>query len=659
MSVCAEEDLSAADMIDIPLETLMQMDAVVNTASKKEERLGDTTSAVFVISAEDIKRSGVTNIPEALRLAPGIQVGRISPNEWGVSSRGLGGLYSRFLLVLIDGRSIYTSLYSGVNWDEQNLILENIEKIEVIRGPGGSVWGANAVNGVINIITKSASDTAPIELYAYGGDEVEKSYIAINAVKQLGEKQHARVSLAHKKNGALQNNVKGDDDWTSLRLALAYDYESEKHTLEIDSEYGAVDNTAAWPRVNVRAPFNSIAMEDDDKRLYFVQAKYQNKVSEESLVAIRTSFDSTERSSILNDWNTSNTDLDIEYQTRIAPVYALNTGVNVRLTESEYKNKNGFPIRLTPVKRDTEQYSFYIHNDVTFSPKWHGVLAVRVDNHSLVDTSTQPTVRLAYAPNDQHRFWGAVSQAESTPSRVLVDQSSTDIVTQPGTSETLNIPTRISLYSDGQGTENARLTAYELGYRFFAQRVFDIDITAFLHEYESLLSIEDDNTTTDVRIDDALFVQALVPFGTNATQEIKGIELSTYWKPAHHLLLQYSGAFIDTEASPSFEDLPVTLAVIDGAPRWQHSIRALWDINQRVSLNSWLRYVDKYEYTDIDAYTSLDLRLSWEVDQYSEISLNIRNLIDDDRIEYQREIFAVNNYRVPRYAFVKIDWHWQ
>ena len=658
-NVWSESDLSAADMIDIPLEALMQMDAVVNTASKKEERLGDTASAVFVITAEDIKRSGVTNIPEALRLAPGIQVGRISPNEWGVSSRGLGGLYSRYLLVLIDGRSIYTSLYSGVSWDEQNLILENIERIEVIRGPDGSVWGANAVNGVINIMTKAASHTAPVEFYSYAGDEVEKGYIALNAVTQLSDHQHLRLGLSHKENGALQQGTPGDDDWTSQRVSLAYDYSYEGQSFDVDAEYGAVDNVAAWPRVTLTPPFNSVALEDDEKRLYFVQAKYQNKLSNDDVLSLRVSLDRTERSSVLNDWNTANRDIDVEYQARVSESYAVNAGINMRFTESEYVNKGGFPIRLIPSKRDTEQYSVYIHNELIFSPTFHGVLAMRVDNHSLVDSSVQPTVRLVYAPNDRHRVWGAVSRAESTPSRVLEDVSITDIFVQPGTPETFNLPTRVSVINDGQGAKNVTLTAYELGYRFLGQSSFDVDVTAFIHEYENLLSISESTDAPQVQMEEVPFVQAFVPFSTGDSHTIKGVELSAYWKPVRNVLFQYSGTFIDTDVSPSFEGVPVTLAVVDGAPQWQHSLRALWDISARVSLDSWLRYVDEYEFTDIDSYTSLDFRLAWSATKQLELSLNIRNLIDDDRIEYQREIFAVNNYRVPRYVFAKLEWKWQ
>jgi iron complex outermembrane recepter protein len=222
------------DLTEMSLEALMSME-VTTTVARREQRLTDTSAAVFVITGEDIRRSGATSIPEALRMVPGIQVARIDANKWAVSARGFNGFIANKLLVLMDGRSVYSPLYSGVYWDVQDTILEDVARIEVIRGPGASLWGANAVNGVINIVTRQAAETQGGLLTAGAGTE-EKLFGSLRYGGALGEQAHYRIygKYVERDSGRGVGGEPTNDDWEMARGGGRIDWQpSDKQLLTV------------------------------------------------------------------------------------------------------------------------------------------------------------------------------------------------------------------------------------------------------------------------------------------------------------------------------------------------------------------------------------------------------------------------------------------
>ena len=653
----ATEELDAADMIDIPLEALMQMDAVVNTASKQEAKLSETAAAAFVINAEDIRRAGVTSIPDALRMAPGIQVGRIDANSWGVSSRGLGGLFSRYLLVLIDGRSIYTSLFSGVNWNEQNLMLENIERIEVIRGPGGSVWGANAVNGVINIITKDAADTQDISLFAAAGNEVDKQYFAARTGGRLGP-GYFRFSAHHKENGSLQaqdSNLE-DREWDAQRISFNFDLTNDKHNVQFDSAYAEITTYSLWPVVSPIAPLKVIENPEEKRKHFFVQASHQHSLNRQHQYSSRASFDQTTRESSLYEWNTQNMDIDIEYSASPFSRYTFQAGFNTRFTESEYINQSRFSVELTPQKRNTERYSIFVQNQIDVTPYIQTILAARVDDHSLSGSAFQPSLRFLYHPSTQHRVWGAISKAESTPSRMVSDRSKTKVDAIEGTASTQYLNTLVSIVNNsGESSEHTTLTAYELGYRFFKSKIFEFDLALFHHEYDKLLMFNPDINAQLNFEGNTPFIDTQLSFEGTGDLNSSGAEVTINWTPHSEIQTQYSGSYF-TSNSNLGQIGDDSFSIVSNSPKWQHSFRTSWELDPILTVSAWFKYIDEYENTPVKSYTDADLAFEFHFAKNLRMTILGKNLLDKNRVEYTREVFTVGNFEVPNYWVIKAEW---
>ena len=650
------QDITAADLIDLPLETLMQMEAIVETASKQDERLIDTAAAAFVITDEDIKKHGVRSISEALRLAPGLQVARIGSSSWAIASRGLNGLFSQYLLVLIDGRSIFTSLFSGVNWDEQNLMLEDIEKIEVIRGPGGSVWGANAVNGVINIITKAASDTKGVEVFAGVGTDVVESYFAGRVSGKLAN-GNFRLAYNQSENGALEgrNLDIEDQPWDSRRLSFYFDKGSDKSGFQLDSALSEVITNSLWPVITPQAPLVSFSAPEEKKRHYYLQGNYHRHLNETLQIRNRFSLDDTRRESALFDWNTKNIDLDVEFLFSPFDRYSINFGINTRFIESELVNNGDYFVTLTPEKQKTERYSAFVQNKLIVNPKLEILLGARLDRDSNFDPAFQPSLRFIYKPNAHHRVWGAVSQASSAPSRIVASNSVARFIALPGSEITGFLPTIISAVPFDENLESAELTAYELGYRYIISNKMELDISIFQHEYENLLDNSEPLEPFVNSSETTPFIDTRFTFDSIREDTISGLELAFNWQINRKWQLQYSGTYTD-DSFDQRGDEQIGGGISRTSPRWQHSLRTNWTISKNISLFTWYKYVAEYESTQVDSYESLNVNLIYLINHYCSISLSGKNLIDEDHLEFQQEAARVEDFEIPSYWFIKLDW---
>jgi iron complex outermembrane receptor protein len=248
------QDTGQTNLKQLSLEQLMNIE--VTSVAKKEQRVAETAAAIFVITQEDIRRSGVTSIPEALRLAPGVEVSRIDSNKWSIGVRGFGSRLSRSVLVLIDGRSVYTPLFAGVYWEVQDTLLEDIDRIEVIRGSGGTLWGANAVNGVINIITKSAGETQGLLATAGGGSE-EKGFGGFRYGGKVGQDFSYRVyGKGFRRDAQFTPHVSDFDDWQMGQGGFRTDWDLRKTdhvTIQGDAIKEKADSARRFPALLLRS----------------------------------------------------------------------------------------------------------------------------------------------------------------------------------------------------------------------------------------------------------------------------------------------------------------------------------------------------------------------------------------------------------------------
>lgn len=667
------ELMSADELIDLPLEDLMQMDATVVSASKRHELLKNTPAAVYVVSDEDIHRGGATNIPDVLRMVPGVQVARISTSEWAVSARGFNGRFSRYLLVMIDGISIYSSLFSGVNWDEQNISLENIERIEVIRGPAGIMWGANAVNGVVNIITRKPdeSDTGALRVTLGDGDEQGSLYgrldfgVGHNRAFVSGhyqETQSLQLSEDAKFDSTLLNGTARSDNSNNYRIEAGWQREAAGHS--IAARFGAfgVEAESLWRVSPLTPPYTGIIQSKDKKQGYFgyIQGDIASGTGDWYW---RVSTEDIERDTDAFLWDTLHGDAEVRWNGDIASRHQIVSGISLRYTKTRLEAPlGGLNLVLSPSEQSERTLGFYIQDAIQLSRLVTLTAGARVDKHSEHKTSYKPSLRLMWQPHNHHRFWSGASRALSTPSLILNSNSELVALTAPPR-DNVPIPQQIALAGDGKGINSIRLTAYEAGYRFLPSDYFSIDIALFRHKYNAFLSISEEPTVPEQRVENGLpylFVPILLTAdGTRASQ---GIEAALLYRPTDDWLLQYSGSFIEVESpnqsgviNGALGDGFRSFSFSDASPQWQHSLRSLHTWNQ-ASLEVWLRYADDLKDTPIKAYTALDLHLAYQLTPQLEASLTAKNLFHDGDVELLREFFNASEIAVETYSFLKLEW---
>ncbi|WP_394201182.1 TonB-dependent receptor plug domain-containing protein [Marinagarivorans algicola] len=662
-----EQSMSADDLIDLPLEALMQMDTTVVSASKRDETLKNSPAAIYVIGKEDLRRAAISNIPDALRMVPGMQVAKVSSNEWAVSARGLGGRYARYLLVLIDGRSIYTSLFSGVNWDEQNISLEDIERIEVVRGPGGSLWGANAVNGIVNIITRKPEALAGIQLRATVGDGEEKSSVYGRVDFATQANSEAFVSLYTQKNGALvavNPNLKGHD-WQSSRLNSGWQFQQAQNTLNISAGFFEVQSTTPWAKQLLEPPWAKPLYSHEDKKGFYGSLRWQHQTGYGQWYLLINS-DDTQRDATAYHWSTRNYDAEWQWTGGVGQRQMLTAGLYSRYTESDFSvpaDGSGIDVLLRPEKQSSKTHSIYFQDTLTLSPTVSASLGLRLDDHSLGHSSVQPSLRIMWQTHKSQRFWGAMSKANSTPSRILNSQSALSFATLPPDASAQPpasfLPVRLSLSNRDSNEVDVKLLSFELGYRYSASEVFSLDAVFFEHRYENILGVEG---TGDPEFRMSYSGQGYlhIPIYANAqgVRENQGFELALAYQPCDQWFLQYSATILDVEQGFEQSDDSLGFNLAETVPQQQHILRSLWRVNKQLDLDTIVRYVGALEKTNIPSYASADIKLAYTINTQLSISLNARNLFNSDKqyIESEREIFNAGAFTVEPYAYLKIEW---
>ncbi|MDZ7923692.1 MAG: TonB-dependent receptor [Marinagarivorans sp.] len=653
----ADSPLSADQLIDLPLEALMQMDATVTSVSKRDETLKDSASAIYVLSREDIRRSTATNIPDALRLVPGLQVGQISPSEWAISARGLGGRFARYFLVLIDGRSLYTSLFSGVNWDELQLSLENIESIEVIRGPGGSMWGANAVNGVINIITRNPDAKTSAQVRLTLGDGAEKHSFYGRKDVAFSDNAQAFISADIHQVDAF-DPVQADmhsDGLDSRRVDAGWNLRDDKQHFSVKAAAWQTRSLVAWSKQQLEWPWVVPLYSDETKQGYYVSSKWTREASIGEWYLL-LNIDSVHRDTTAYHWDDRNYDLEWQWTGELFDRHTLVTGLFARRTESLFAfPAGGLDVFLYPEQSTVNTMSAYIQDNITLADAWLLTLSWRFDKHSLSRIAVQPSLNLLWRPAEHHRFWMSASKSVSTPSRVLNSESRLAIYTFPPT-EMQSVPARVELVSEGKPFDDTVLKAYGLGYRFVPSQRFSLDATLFSHHYERLVG-------TEQRVPPELRFEGATPYyalqfspAANKSRINSGFELLATYPATSAWMLQYSGSYINVDYGNEAESLSSALARGDEAPEWQHSLRSLWNIRPNTEVDVWLRYVDDLPNTVVKSYLALDAKIAWKLHPDWELSLNGRNLINAPYVEGSRELFNAGDYYTGTSVYLKMNW---
>ncbi len=400
----------------LSLEQLMNIE--VTSVAKKEQKVGETAAAIFVITQEEIRRSGVTSIPEALRLAPGVTVSRIDGNSWAIGVRGFGSGLSRSVLVLIDGRSVYTPLFAGVYWDVQDTLLEDIDRIEVIRGPGGTIWGANAVNGVINIITKSATETQGLLATAGGGSE-EKGFGSLRYGGKIGEDFSYRVhGKGFRRDGQFTPHLSDVDDWQMGQGGFRTDWSlSERDKLTFQGDIYKGYSGLRTQVSSFSAPFSTIVERDTDLSGMNLLGRWNRTLSETSNLALQIYYDRTFRREPTFQEERNTVDFDFQHRFKIAGRQELIWGLGYRFTKGDTESVP--TLVISPRNRADNLFSAFLQDEIVLvEDLLRLTVGSKFEHNDYTGFEFQPSGRLLWTPAARHVLWASFSRAVRTPSRV-------------------------------------------------------------------------------------------------------------------------------------------------------------------------------------------------------------------------------------------------
>jgi len=634
------------DLTAISLEELMDIE--VTSVSKKEQQLSRAAAAIYVITQEDIRRSGVTSIPGALRMAPGLQVARIDASKWAITARGFNGRFSNKLLVLIDGRSVYSPLFSGVYWDVQDTLLEDVDRIEVIRGPGATMWGANAVNGVINIITKSAAQTQGGLLSAGGGSE-ERGFGGLRYGGRLGGNAHYRFYSKYFNRNGLRNGPgeSVSDQWDILRGGFRMDMSLSRRdslTLQGDLYHGReaqrVDSATLSP------PFLRTFRDQHKPAGGNVLGRWVHSY-EGSETALQVYYDRTLREDSLLGQVLGTFDVDFQQDKAVANRHELMWGFGYRLTDAALKNQ--FSFQFEPDRRRDSLFSAFLQDDIgLIEERLRLTLGSKFEHNPFSGFEVQPTVRLAWLAHPRHTAWLAISRAVRTPSPG--DQNvRINATVWPGAKGVANL---LSLLGN-RDFRSEDLLAYELGYRVQATERVAVDVASFYHSYDELRSFRAgvpylESTPAPLHV--------VVPgyFENNTAAESHGLEVAATWRPSERWKWSagYTGLALRLRRRPG--DLDMTMLEGD-SPAHQVNVRSYADLTRTVQFDAVLYYVGTLPRLHVPAYTRVDARLGWRPRPDLELSLSLQNLLNDRHAEFLPE-GASRRSEIGRSVYGKITW---
>ncbi len=624
------------DLTELGLEELMNIE--ITSVSKKPQKLSNAAAAVFVISSEDIRRSGATSIPEALRMVPGLEVARSDANKWAVTSRGFNGGFANKLLVLMDGRSVYTPLSSGVYWDQQDHMLEDLDRIEIIRGPGATLWGANAVNGVINIITKKAEDTQGWIATVGTGSE-EKRFCSVRYGGTLEEDTAYRLYAKYfdHDDSVYSSGDKAIDGWHVLKSGFRIENRNRRGdqiTFQGDIFNGKLGDeiTYAMPgslqTVNQKTDFNGGNM----------LGRWKRTLSDSSDIAIQVYYDRTDFTGKVLGETRDTIDVDIQHRFLMGVRHGIVWGFGYRFTRDNIDNS--ITTTVMPDRGHDNLWSAFLQDEMSFfDDRIQITIGSKFEHNDYTGFEIQPNIRAIWKPRRSYSIWAAVSRALRTPSRVEHDIMYYSAIPDP--------PFLTRLYGNDD-FESEDLIAYEMGFRIYPEDRLSLDIATFYNDYDNLRTFEIVGINAN-----PLFVIADV--GNNMEASTYGVELALDYQPYSWWRLTGAYTYLQIQLHLDGDSTDPASENAEGeSPHHQISLRSSMDLPHDMELDLWTRYVDKLPSHDIGSYITLDLRLGWKLRNDIELTICGQNLLDNQHPEFEPEIIETTPTEVERSVYGKV-----
>jgi iron complex outermembrane recepter protein len=634
MSVLAIED---DDLMELSLQDLLDVD--VTSVSKKAEKRSEAAAAIYSISNEDIRRSTAKTIPDLLRTVPGVNVAQIDAHTWSVTVRGQGGEYATKLLVLVDGRSVYTPFFSGVFWDTVNLVLEDVDRIEIIRGPGGALWGANAVNGVINIVTKSAEETQGGLVSVAAGDEI-KGELSLRYGDVIGDDHFYRVYFKGTEHGESDidfYDLDANDSWEQGRGGIRYDHDiDDAQHITFQSDYFSLSSKSNYfiPEIGIDAFTRTESKKNHTG--FNALGRWTNKYNDTNEVSIQAYVDTYHYDSFTLDEERETFDIEFQHHKAIGERHDIVWGLGYRYSADSIDPTD--MVSTNPSSDNQDLFSLFIQDDIQINEEFRLTLGTKLEHNKYTEWEIQPTIRASWLPTENQTVWAAASRSVRTPNRA---ENDIRLRIRP-IPELFNLPTTGILFGQ-EDFDSTDVISYEAGYRQTISENLMLDIAVFYNDYEGERSYDTDFPNI-----------ANVPAGTLPLKvtneddfETKGVEVTLDYRPIERWTIRTNYSYLDSNQG----------SLSENTPDHQASLSNFVQVTDALQFDTSFRYAAQPNSLDIvDDYFTLDARVAWSPKESLTLSLNGRNLLDAEHIEYVEFIANRIPTGVERSIYGQITW---
>ncbi len=640
-----------ASLKNLTLEELSQIQ--VTTPTKAPAQAFQSPIAIYVITGDEIRRSGATSIPEALRLAPGVEVERIDSGRWSIGIRGFGSRLTRSVLVLIDGRTVYTTLFAGTYWEAQQVDMPDIDRIEVIRGPGGVIWGPNAVDGVINVITKSSTETKGLLVEARTGD-VDLGETSIRYGGSKGTAFTYRM-YAQASTEAHEYHVDGHDydAWRYAQLGFRADWAEGRHgsfTLQGDGYMENVGEGAG--AVSYTPPYSQTLYGLEHLSGVNILGRWQRAFSSGNDIQIQGYIDHTNHRELnLADYRTTY-DLDYLQRLKVGKIQEVSFGLGARIIPI-YDPIVVSGITFTPIHRTDQLYTAFLQDEITVVPnRVMLTVGTKLLHTNFTTFEPEPSARLAWTPTRNQTVWAAFTHAVRTPSDAEENFTLSGYIGAT--------PSGLQAFAAFLPNTNfapEQLNGYEVGYRRLLKKNVLVDFAGFANHYHDLFDeelISGSFSLSDTPPPSHLLLPA--QFRNGLDGHTIGFEIAPEWRPTKFWRLRGSYSYLDLvlRKSPTSGDIGTIPGIEGGSPKHEIMAQSAFDLGKRLQLDLSYRYISALEALGIRAYSTGDARLAWQVRPNLEFSLTGQNLLQPYHVEYTAD--AGPNVAIRRSAYLQLTW---
>jgi iron complex outermembrane receptor protein len=650
----AAQAATQRDLSQVSIEDLMNIK--VTSVSKKEQKMSQAAAAIFVITQEDIRQSGATNIPDLLRMVPGLDVSQINANSWAVSARGFNEQFTNKLLVLIDGRAVYTPLLGGVNWDTQDVPLEDIDRIEVIRGPGATIWGANAVNGVISIATKRAADTPGALVTAAGGTKGQAQSM-VQYGGAIKRKIDYRVFADYLNYGSLPavGGGSGEDNWNLLHGGFRADSKfSSSDSLTVQGDLFTGQEGATIIHIfSIDPPVVGNLNADNQLSGGNLLGRWNHTFSSRSDTTFQFYFDQYARTGPQAREHRDTIDFDFNHHFAWGSRQDLIWGVGYRRTWD--KTVGTIDDSLDPPDTTLHLFNFFAQDTIALIPdRVYFTAGTKLENSYFTGYDLQPNVRLAWTPSNRETFWATVSRASRTPVRRdtgLVAPLA--VFPDPAGSST---PVEVILFGN-RNFQSEHVVSYEAGFRAQPNGRLSVDVSTFFNRYDHLESLEPGPETLQASPAPARLVMPIT-FGNLMYGSTEGGEVSANLKLTDRWTLSPGYAFLEMHlhTKPASLDTSSVTEYQESSPQNQVQLRSHVDLSHGLAWDASAYFVSELPIQGVASYTRIDTQLRWKLAERADISLVGQNLLNDHHLESMDQLTLVNSSLIKRSAYAKFTW---